>query len=97
MGRSAIDVAPLLPANTRVLAACDLFPQFFRYPGVSCDPINADGSLPYADASFDVVCSLEVIEHIKDQFAFTRELASIVKLEAIRKLIAAHKIAIPQK
>jgi SAM-dependent methyltransferase len=47
-----------------VLAACDLFPQFFRYPGVPCDPINADGSLPYADASFDVVCSLEVIELI---------------------------------
>jgi SAM-dependent methyltransferase len=62
-----------------VLAACDLFPQFFRYAGVACDPINADGSLPYADASFDVVCSLEVIEHIKDQFAFTRELCRIVK------------------
>ena len=30
-------------------------------------------------ASFDVVCSLEVIEHIKDQFAFTRELCRIVK------------------
>jgi SAM-dependent methyltransferase len=62
-----------------VLAACDLFPQFFRYPGVPCDPINADGSLPYADASFDVVCSLEVIEHIKDQFAFTRELCRVTK------------------
>jgi SAM-dependent methyltransferase len=62
-----------------ILAACDLFPEFFRYAGVACDPINTDGSLPYPDASFDVVCSLEVIEHIKDQFAFTRELARIVK------------------
>ena len=61
------------------LSACDLFPEFFRYTGIRCDPINADGSLPYADASFDVACSLEVIEHIKDQFAFARELHRIVK------------------
>jgi SAM-dependent methyltransferase len=62
-----------------VLAACDLFPEFFRYSSVRCDPINADGSLPYPDASFDVACSLEVIEHIQDQFAFARELHRVVK------------------
>ena len=62
-----------------VLAACDLFPEFFRYAGIRCDPINPDGTLPYADGSFDVACSLEVIEHIKDQFAFARELHRIVK------------------
>src|SRR6476661_802905 len=66
-------------APESVLAACDLFPEFFRYAGVACDPINADGSLPYPDASFGVACSLEVIEHIKDQFAFARELHRIVK------------------
>jgi SAM-dependent methyltransferase len=66
-------------APNSVLAACDLFPEFYRYSGIVCDPINADGSLPYADGSFDVACSLEVIEHIKDQFAFARELHRIVK------------------
>ena len=61
------------------LAACDLFPEFFRYTGVRCDPINPDGSLPYADATFDVACSLEVVEHVKDQLAFARELWRIIK------------------
>ena len=66
-------------APASVLAACDLFPEFFRYSGVRCDPINPDGTLPYPDDAFDVACSLEVIEHIKDQFAFARELHRIVK------------------
>ena len=69
----------LTRAPDTVLAACDLFPEFFRYDGIRCDPINADGSLPYPDGAFDVACSLEVIEHIKDQFAFTRELYRVVK------------------
>jgi SAM-dependent methyltransferase len=71
--------AELSSAPASVLTACDLFPEFFRYPDIRCDPINADGSLPYPDASFDVACSLEVIEHIKDQFAFARELYRVVK------------------
>lgn len=64
---------------TTVLSACDLFPEYFRYTGVVCDPINPDGTLPYPDNAFGVVCSLEVIEHIKDQFAFARELHRIAK------------------
>jgi ubiquinone/menaquinone biosynthesis C-methylase UbiE len=62
-----------------VLAACDLFPSLFRYRGIACDPIGAEGRLPYDDASFDVVCSLEVIEHIEDQFHFVRELYRVLK------------------
>ena len=62
-----------------VITACDIFPEYFRYPEVSCLKISADGRLPYDDESIDVACSLEVIEHVEDQFAFTRELHRILR------------------
>jgi SAM-dependent methyltransferase len=62
-----------------VITACDIFPEYFRYPAVPCMKILPDGRLPYGDASIDVACSLEVIEHVEDQFAFTRELHRILR------------------
>ncbi|HMG01265.1 MAG TPA: class I SAM-dependent methyltransferase [Gemmatimonadaceae bacterium] len=62
-----------------VITACDIFPEYFRYPEVSCLKISPDGRLPYPDESIDVACSLEVIEHVEDQFAFTRELHRILR------------------
>ncbi len=62
-----------------VVAACDVHPEFFRYPGVECAGITEGGDLPYADASFDVTCSLEVVEHVEDQFRFCRELVRVTK------------------
>ena len=41
-----------------VLAACDLFPEFFRYDAVPCDPITPGGTLPYPDGTFDVVAAV---------------------------------------
>jgi SAM-dependent methyltransferase len=62
-----------------VISACDIFPEFFRYPDVKCLWILPDGRLPYEDSSIDLACSLEVIEHVEDQFAFTRELHRILR------------------
>lgn len=61
------------------LAACDLFPELFRYRDITCDQVSVDGRLPYDDDTFDAACSLEVIEHLEDQFLFTRELLRILK------------------
>lgn len=61
------------------LAACDVTPEIYRYAAVQCDRIAPDGRLPYADASFDLVCSLEVIEHVQDQFHFCREIVRILR------------------
>ena len=64
---------------SEAIAPSDLFPDLFRYDAVQCAPIGIDGRLPYEDSSVDVACSLEVIEHLEDQFAFARELHRIVK------------------
>ena len=62
-----------------IISASDIFPEYFRYPAVKCLKISPDGRLPYDDASIDVACSLEVVEHVEDQFAFARELHRILK------------------
>ncbi len=67
----------IAPAD--VLRACDLYPAAFRYSDVPCDLIRADGRLPYDDDTFDIVCSIEVIEHVEDQFAFLRELIRVLR------------------
>lgn len=64
---------------SQVLRGCDLYPENFRYQEVTCDKIDANGDLPYRDSEFDTVCSVEVIEHIEDQFHFVRELYRIAK------------------
>jgi ubiquinone/menaquinone biosynthesis C-methylase UbiE len=62
-----------------VITASDIFPEYFRYPAIKCEKISSDGRLPYTDASIDIACSLEVVEHVEDQFAFARELHRILK------------------
>jgi SAM-dependent methyltransferase len=66
-------------APSAVIAPSDLFPNLFRYSKVACAPIGYDGRLPYDDDSIDVACSLEVVEHLEDQFAFSRELFRILR------------------
>jgi SAM-dependent methyltransferase len=65
------------------IAACDVVPSAYRYAPVECRAIGDDGRLPFADETFDAVVSIEVIEHVENQFAFVRELARIARRGAI--------------
>jgi SAM-dependent methyltransferase len=62
-----------------LISACDIFPEYFKYDAIDCQAISPDGRLPYDDESIDVACSLEVVEHVEDQFAFARELHRILR------------------
>jgi SAM-dependent methyltransferase len=69
--------AGVLPST--VLSACDQVPAQFSYGDVTCNPVDESGRLPYPADHFDLVCSLEVIEHVEDQFAFLREAYRVLK------------------
>ena len=73
-GKRALGVEP-----KALVSACDVTPEIFRYSAIVCDRIDSDGTLPYANATFDLVCSLEVAEHVENQFAFCREMLRVVK------------------
>lgn len=64
---------------SKVLNACDMFPETFRYDRIQCAQIDANFHLPYKDNTFDIITCIEVIEHIEDQFLLIRELFRITK------------------
>lgn len=58
---------------------CDLIPESFAYERLRCRRTEPDGRLPFEDDTFDAVVSIEVIEHVEDQFEFLRELVRIAR------------------
>lgn len=61
------------------VVACDMCPEEFEYERVECRGVGADGVLPFEDASFEATISIEVIEHVEDQFAFLREMTRVTR------------------
>lgn len=61
------------------LEACDLFPDNFKVPEVPCRAIDLDGGLPLPDSSVDLAYSVEVLEHLEDQFAYLREVHRVLR------------------
>lgn len=59
--------------------ACDLDADNFRVPEIECLEVDANGELPYPDGSFDLVISVEVVEHIENHGSLFSEVQRVLK------------------
>jgi SAM-dependent methyltransferase len=59
--------------------ALDLFPEFFREPGLECAKVDLTDALPLPTASADWIIFQEGIEHLPDQVRVLRECARVLR------------------
>ncbi len=59
--------------------AVDRDPSGFAPPNVPMVCCDLGTGLPFGDSTFDIVCCLDVIEHVEDPFAVTRELERVLR------------------
>jgi SAM-dependent methyltransferase len=61
------------------VVATEVNTEQFRAPGVPCHKVNLNAQTPFADASFDLVLGVEIIEHLEAPRAFVRELFRLLR------------------
>jgi 2-polyprenyl-3-methyl-5-hydroxy-6-metoxy-1,4-benzoquinol methylase len=64
---------------------------------IICSSGDLNGSLPYLDATFDAVVSLEVIEHLENPRHFVREIARILKVNGRCLITTPNQLSLSSK
>jgi 2-polyprenyl-3-methyl-5-hydroxy-6-metoxy-1,4-benzoquinol methylase len=59
--------------------ACDIDGKKFSVPGVNFTECNVNKGLPYADATFDAVCAIEVLEHTAAPYSVLAEIRRVLR------------------
>ena len=62
-----------------VVHAYDLFPEYFKVHGLTCERANIMESIPVADNFADVLVCQEGIEHFSDQYRAFQEFNRVIK------------------
>jgi len=55
------------------LNACEIVPENFLYDKIKCTKISTDSKIPFNDNSFDLIYSIEVVEHMPRPYDFFEE------------------------
>ena len=76
---SLADAAESIVAVDISSEAIELAAQRYRTANLSFRQIHAGDALPFADETFDVVLSFQVIEHVADEAAYLREARRVLK------------------
>jgi len=61
------------------VSATDVDASLFRVPSIRCAEADLSGRWPFADEQFDVVVSVEVMEHVENHYHFLRQCARACK------------------
>jgi SAM-dependent methyltransferase len=81
-GYGAARIAKVAEAVTGVDVAADAV-EFakarYSSPNLRYQLVEPDAALPFADASFDVVLSFQVIEHVSDEAGYLREARRVLR------------------
>ena len=73
------------------------FAPIIQSERVICSSGDLNKALPYSDATFDVVISLEVIEHLENPRHFMREIGRILKVNGRCLITTPNQISLASK
>ena len=57
----------------------DIEPATFKLKGIPCEKVDMEQPLPFESGSFDYICCVEGIEHIRRPFEAIREFSRVLK------------------
>jgi 2-polyprenyl-3-methyl-5-hydroxy-6-metoxy-1,4-benzoquinol methylase len=88
-------LASMLIEKGLKVRALDIDPAAAFLPGNAFQTVDLNGKLPLPDKSFDMVVSVEGIEHLENPHLFLREVNRVLKDHGLRILTKPNNVPIP--